>query len=149
MSLKDQIQSDLVSAMKAKESIALNTLRLVKSAIMKYEVSGENMVADDDVVLGIIQKEVKQRNDSIEKFTEGGRADLAEKEEAEREVLTKYLPQQLTEDELRTIIADTAHEIGAASPADMGKLMGSVMPKVKGKSDGGMVKNLVQAQLNQ
>jgi len=148
MSMKQQINDDLIAAMKDNDSIRKDALRMLKNSIMKFEVSGKDKVATDEIVMDLIQKEVKQRKDSITQFKDGGRDDLAEKEMKELEVLEKYMPEQMGEDEVREIVKQTVAEVGASGPADMGKVMGAIMPKVKGKADGGMVNNLVRESLN-
>ncbi|MEK7673039.1 MAG: GatB/YqeY domain-containing protein [Patescibacteria group bacterium] len=148
MALKQQIQEDLMTAMKARDVIAMDALRMLKAAMMKLEVSGEKHEATDEEIQQLINKEIKSRKDSIEQFTAGNRQDLADKEEAELKFLLKYLPEQLSEEEVKKIIQDTMDETGFKSKTDMGKLMGALMPKVKGKADGGMVNKLVGSMLS-
>ena len=133
--------------MKSGDAVATGALRMVKAAILKLEVSGTKKEASDEEVLQIIGKEIKSRKDSIEQFTAGNRLDLVGKEEAEVKVLEKYLPAQLSEEELKVIIQETMASVGASTKADKGKLMGALMPKVKGKADGGVVNKLVEAML--
>lgn len=147
MSLKQQIQQDMVAAMKAGDNIATGALRMVKAAVLKFEVSGPKKEATDEEVLHIIGKEIKSRRDSIEQFRVGNREDLAIKEEAEVKILQKYLPSQLSEEELRPIIKETMAAVGVSSKSEKGKLMGALMPKVKGKADGGMVNKMVEEML--
>lgn len=147
MSLKEQIQKDLIEAMKAKNETALSAIRLLKTAIMKLETSGPAKEATEDDVLQIVGKEIKSRKESIEQYEKGGRPELAEKERAEIMVLEKYMPPQLSEDEVRSIIKDTIAETGVSSKAEIGKLMGALMPKVKGKADGSQVNKIVQELL--
>lgn len=148
MSLKEVIYQDLITAMKARDEVTLRTLRMLKSAIMKHEVSARDAVADDSIVLGLIQKEAKSRNESVEQFRKGGREDLAISEEEEIKVLQKYLPEQLSESELKNIVTSTIHEVGASSVGDIGKVMAALMPKVKGKADGNLVNKLVREFLS-
>jgi len=144
MSLKSQLQSDLTEAMKARDEVKVATLRLLKAATMKFEVSGKEKVeATDDDVLKILKKEVKQRQDSIEQFEAGNRHDLAEIERKQLAVLEGYLPTQMNADELKAIITGT----GTKSPSDMGKVMGLAMKKVAGQADGSMVREMVQKAL--
>lgn len=147
MKLKEKINADLIAAMKANEEVKLGALRMLKAAIMKFEVAGDKRIdASDENVLQIIGKEVKQHRDSIEAYKKGGREDLAKKEEAEMLVLQAYLPAQMSEDELRGVISRTISQLNAAK-TDMGKVMGAVMKEVKGKADGQMVKRLVEEML--
>ncbi len=147
MTLKEQINSDLLNAMKAKEEIKVGALRMLKAAIMKYEVSGADKVADDEVVLSLVQKEIKSRKDSYEQFIKGNRPEMAEKEQKEIEFLNVYLPAQLSEDELKKIVEESIKESGAELKSDSGKVMKVLMPKVKGKADGALVSQMVQSLL--
>lgn len=149
MSLKEKINQDLITAMKAKDEATLRTLRMVKSAIMKHEVSGKDVQAGDEKVMEIIQKEAKARKDSVEQFRSGGREDLALKEEEELEVLNKYLPTQLSEEEITAIVKEAIAASGASSQAEIGKVMPLIMPKVKGRADGALVNSLVKTLLSQ
>ncbi len=148
MALKEKVQQDLITAMKAKDEAQLSALRLLKTAIMKFETAGDKKIAGDEEVLQLIGKEVKQRKDSIEQFEKGGRTELAEKEKLEMAFLLTYLPQQLTEDEIRSIVKEVIASTGAASKSDLGKVMGALMPRVKGRSDGAMVTRIVQESLS-
>lgn len=149
MALKNQIQQDMLASMKAQDEIRLSALRMLKAAILKWEVSGsEKKEATDEDVLQIINKEVKQRKDSIEQFKNGNRPELAEKEEKEMVILQAYLPAQLTEAEILNLAKDAVAESGAASKADIGKVMGKLMPKVKGRADGALVNKVVNGLLS-
>lgn len=148
MSLKNQIQQHLLTAMKAHEDVKVSALRMLKSAVMKFEVAGkEKIEATDDDIIKIIKKEAKQRKDSIEQFKQGGRDDLIGQEQAELEVLETYLPAMLSEDQLREIVKQVVAEVGASSMSDMGRVMGVVMSKVGAEADGSMVKSMVQEAL--
>lgn len=147
MSLKDQLQKDLIAAMKAKEENSVTAIRMLKTSIMKFETAGPARQASDEEILQLIGKEIKQRKDSIEQFEKGNRPDLAVKEKAELAFLEKYMPAQMSEDEIKAIIKEGIAATGATSKADMGKVMGDIMPKVKGKADGGLVNKLVQTML--
>ena len=147
MSLKEQIQNDLTEAMKAKDEMRTSTLRMLKAEIMKYEVSGADKEATDEVVTSLIQKQVKQRIDSEEQFRKGDRAEMADQEAAEAKILKAYLPEQMSEDEVRKIVQEGIASSGAASKADMGKVMGAIMPKLKGKADGKLVNQIVMELL--
>lgn len=148
MTLKEKITADLIAAMKAKDKIRLSSLRLLKAAVMKFEVSGDKKKdASDEEVLQIMGKEVKQRKDSIDAYRKGGREDLAGKEEAELKILLAYLPAQMSEDELKKVVSQVINQTGFTSKADFGKVMGAVMGQVKGKADGQMVNRLISAML--
>ena len=150
MSLKDKLTADMKDAMKAREAgkLRLSVIRLVRGAIRQQEIDGQKELSDEDV-LGVISKEVKQRRDSIEDFKKGGRDDLVAEAEAEIAVLMEYLPQQLSEDEVRSLVKEAITKSGAASPKDMGKVMKELMPKVKGRADGKLVNGIVKELLAQ
>lgn len=148
MSLKEQIQKDLIENMKAKNEAAVGAIRMLKTSIMKFETAGEAKVANDEEIIQLVNKEIKQRKDSIEQFKKGNRPELAAKEKAEMAFLEKYMPAQMSEDEIKAVIKEGMAATGAATKADLGKLMGAIMPKVKGKADGGLVNRLVQSMLN-
>ena len=150
MSLKDKLTADMKDAMKARDAgkLRLSVIRLVRGAIRQQEIDGQKELSDEDV-LGVISKEVKQRRDSIEDFQKGGRDDLVAEAEAEIAVLMEYLPQQLSEDEVRNLVKEAIAASGAASPKDMGKVMKELMPKVKGRADGKLVNGIVKELLAQ
>ena len=150
MSLKDKLTADMKDAMKAREAgkLRLSVIRLVRGAIRQQEIDGQKELSDEDV-LGVISKEVKQRRDSIEDFKKGGRDDLVAEAEAEIAVLMEYLPQQLSEDEVRSLVKEAIAASDAASPKDMGKVMKELMPKVKGRADGKLVNGIVKELLAQ
>lgn len=144
MTLKEKINADLIAAMKAGEEIKVSVLRLLKAAIMKFEVSGAKKIeATDENALQIVGKEVKQRKDSIDAYKKGGREDLAAKEETEMKILQSYLPAQMSEEELKAVITQMTTQMGTTSKADFGKVMGAVMAQVKGKADGQTVGRMV------
>lgn len=147
MSLKNQIQQEMLEAMKAKDEIKVGALRMLKAAILKFEVSGERKEATDNDILALINKEIKQRLDSAEQFRKGNRLEMAEKEEKEIVVLKAYMPPQMNEEEVLKIVKESIAEAGAISKKDMGKVMGVLMPKVKGKADGAMVNKIVAGLL--
>lgn len=147
MSLKEKIQQDLTSAIKAQDKTRMDALRMLKSAIMRFETSGAKKEASDEEIVQIVQKEIKQRQDSIEQFRAGNRPELAEKEAKEIEVLKVYLPPQLSEDEIRTLVQEALKETGATTKQEMGKVMAALMPKVKGKTDGKTVSKVVNEML--
>jgi uncharacterized protein len=134
MSLKEQITEDMKTAMRAKDSERLGTIRLLLSAMKQKEVD-ERVTLDDAAVIGILDKMIKQRKDSITQFRAGAREDLAVKEEAELAVLQPYLPARLEGAELDAAIKAVLAEVGATSPADMGKVMGPLKAKLAGKAD--------------
>jgi uncharacterized protein YqeY len=144
MLLKDQLLQDMKEAMKAKESgkVALSVIRMVRSAIRNTEIDGK-CVLDDTGVGAIIAKEMKQRQESLEEFEKAGRSDLVEQTRLEMAVLEKYMPAQLTPEELRTIITDAIAGLAVAEPK-LGDVMKAIMPKVKGKSDGRLVSQTVK-----
>ena len=137
-------------AMKAKEAgkQRLSVIRLVRGAVRQQEIDGKKELSDEDV-LAVISKEVKQRRDSIEDFQKGGRDDLVAEAEAEIAILMEYLPEQLSEDEVRSLVKEAVAKSGATSPKDMGKVMKELMPKVKGRADGKLVNGIVKEFLAQ
>ena len=134
MSLKDQITEDMKTAMRAKDSERLGTIRLLLSACKQKEVD-ERVTLDDAAVVAIIDKLIKQRKDSIAAFTQAGRQDLADKEAAELTVLQAYLPARLSADEVAAEVKAIVAELGASGPGDMGKVMGAVKSRLAGKAD--------------
>ena len=147
MSIKEQLTSDMKAAMKAHDKLRLDTIRMVRGAIRQAEIDGGHKELSEDDMAAIVAKEVKSRRDSIEEFKKGGRADLVEQTQQEIDVLTPYLPKQLSEDEIRQLVQEAVASTGAASPKDMGKVMGKLMPQVKGKADGKLVNQLVREAL--
>lgn len=148
--LKQKFREELRQSMLAKDALKTSVLRMLLSAINYYEIQkgGAGYQATDEDVLSVIQKEAKQRRDSIEEFKKANRPELVEKESKELEMLQVYLPQQMNEDQIREIVKQTIREIGAAEAADIGKVMGVLMPKVKGKADGGLVSKIVKESLS-
>ena len=146
MSLKEQITEDMKTAMRAKDSERLGTIRLLLAALKQKEVD-ERVELDDAMVVAIVDKMVKQRKDSIAAFTTGGRADLADKEAAEIKVLEVYLPQRMGADEVAAEVKAIVAELGAKGPGDMGKVMGAVKTRLAGKADMGQVSAAVKAAL--
>ena len=143
MSLKDRLANDFKEAMKAKDEVRKNTVNLARAAVKQYEVDHREEL-DDQGIISILSKQVKMRKDALSDFEKAGRTDLAEAYKKEIEILSVYLPQQLSEEEVRQIVSDTAAQLGiTGGKQNMGKLMGPVMAKVKGVADGGMVKKLV------
>lgn len=146
MSLKQKLQEDLKSSMKNKDTIKKSVITLIRSSIKQYEVDNRVELQDDEIV-DLIAKQLKQTRDSREEFAKAGRDDLVSKAEAEIEVLKEYLPQQLSEEELNEIVISTISEVGATSMKDMKKIMTSIMPKVKGRADGKLINELVKKNL--
>ena len=146
MSLKDQITEDMKTAMRAKDSERLGTIRLLLSACKQKEVD-ERVTLDDAAVVAIIDKLIKQRKDSIAAFTQAGRQDLADKEAAELTVLQAYLPARMSADEVAAEVKAIVAELGASGPGDMGKVMGAVKSRLAGKADMGQVSAAVKAAL--
>lgn len=147
MSLKEQISEDMKTAMRAKDSARLGTIRLLLAAIKQKEVD-ERIVLDDAQVTAVIDKMLKQRRDSISQYESAGRQDLADAEKFELEVLTAYMPQQMSTDEVRAVIAEVIAAVGAAGPADMGKVMGPLKAKLAGRTDMAQASALVKAALS-
>jgi uncharacterized protein len=148
--LKQKIQDELKQAMLARDILKTSVLRMLKSAITYYEIQkgGAGYEATDEDVLSVIQKEAKQRRDSIEEFKKAGRQELVDKEAKELEMLQVYLPQQMSEGEIKSLVQDALSQTGAKTMADMGKVMGALMPKVKGKADGALVSKIVRESLS-
>ena len=146
MSLKDQITEDMKTAMRAKDSERLGTIRLLQAAMKQKEVD-ERITLDDAGVVAIVDKLIKQRKDSIAAFEGAGRQDLADKEKAEMGVLQVYLPARLSAEEVAAEVQAIVAELGAKGPGDMGKVMGAVKAKLAGKADMGEVSAAVKAAL--
>ena len=146
MSLKDQITEDMKTAMRAKDSERLGTIRLLQAAMKQKEVD-ERVTLDDAMVIAIVDKLIKQRKDSIDAFTKADRQDLVDIEEAEMKVLQVYLPARLSADEVAAEVKAIVAELGASGPGDMGKVMGAVKQRLAGKADMGAVSAAVKAAL--
>ncbi|HFC8486061.1 TPA: GatB/YqeY domain-containing protein [Neisseria subflava] len=146
MSLKTQLTEDMKTAMRAKDQVSLSTIRLINAAIKQFEVD-ERTEADDAKVISILTKMVKQRKDSAKIYTEAGRQDLADKENAEIEILNRYLPQMLSAEEIKTAVEAAVAETGASGMADMGKVMGVLKTRLAGKADMGEVNKVLKAAL--
>lgn len=145
--LKDQINQAVKEAMKAKAKDRLTTLRMATSAIKQIEID-ERIELDDQRILAVIEKMIKQRKDAATQYSDGNREDLAEKELAEIVILQEFMPEALSEEELDTIIAEAIANAGASSMADMGKVMGLVKPQVQGKADMGQISGKIKAKLS-
>lgn len=143
MSLKEQLLEDMKVAMRQKDAVSKNAIQMARAAILQIE-KDNRITLDDDGIIDVIAKEVKKRRDVLPDYEKSGRQDLADELTAEINALMKYLPRQLTEEELEAIVRQTVDEIGASSPRDMGKVMQAVMPKVKGRADGKVVSAIVK-----
>ena len=146
MNLKDRITDDMKAAMRARDSERLSAIRMLLAAIKQREVD-ERIVLDDAQVVGIVDKQIKQRKDSIAAFGQAGRTDLVDKESAESRVLEAYLPQRLSADEIAAAVARIVAAVGASGPGDMGKVMGAVKAELAGTADMGLVSAAVKAAL--
>jgi len=148
MALPEQIQADLTAAMKARDRATTATLRLVVAAIRNLRVAeGHDGEVTDAETLELLTREAKRRTEAAQAYDRAGRDDLAAAERDELAILRRYLPEELTGDELAGIVADAVAETGASSPADLGKVMAALMPKVRGRADGKAVNALVRARL--
>jgi uncharacterized protein YqeY len=149
MSIKETLQADLTEAIRSRNEIVSGTIRMVLTAITNEEVSGkEARVLTDAEIITVLSREAKKRREAAEAFGDAGRADKAALEKAEGEVIAKYLPEQMSEDEIKKLIDAAIAQTGASGPADMGKVMGVIKSQVAGKADGGTVSGLVKAALN-
>ncbi len=148
--LKDKIQEDLKEAMLSHDEQKLSTIRMLKSALQYFEIQkgGAGYEATDEDVVEVVGREIKKRKESIEMFEKGGRQELADKEKNEMTVLQSYLPEQLTESEVRDLIEQAISQTGASSMQDMGKVMGVLSQQIKGKADGGFVSSIVREKLS-
>lgn len=149
-SLKQKLQEELRESMLAKNAERTSVLRLLLSAINYFETNkgGAGYNATDEDVMSVISSQVKQRRDSIEQYTNAGRTELADKERAELEILQSYLPEQMHEEEVAKLVNEAITQTDASSMSDMGKVMAALMPKVKGRADGGIVSSLVKQKLS-
>ncbi|MEK7573091.1 MAG: GatB/YqeY domain-containing protein [Patescibacteria group bacterium] len=154
---KKDLQEELKQSMLARNELKTSVLRMLLSAIKYYEIQkavpagrqgGAGYEATEEDVMNSIQKEAKQRRDSIEEFKKAERQELADKEQKELELLQKYLPEQLSEEEIKKFVEEAISATGASSMSDMGKLMGALMPKIKGKADGNLVSKIVREKLS-
>ena len=146
MSLKDQLKDDLKSAMKDKDSVRKNVVQLIKAGVLQIE-KDKQITLDDEGVLEVIAKQLKQRRDSLPDYEKSGRDDLVEGLKREMEILMGYLPAQLSREELEVIVKDAISETGAQSLKDMGKIMANVMPKTKGRADGKEINQIARTLL--
>ena len=147
--LKDNIKNNLTQAQKERDELKVSTLRMLLSAIKYFEIAkkGTSYQATEAEIIDVIGKEAKKRKEAIELYQKGNRPELAEKEAKELAILQRYLPEQLDEEELKRIVEEAVKQIGALSPKDTGKVMGVVMPKVKGRADGKRVSDILNTLL--
>ncbi|SMO61954.1 GatB/YqeY domain-containing protein [Gracilimonas mengyeensis] len=151
MTIKDQIIADIKEAMKAKDQDRLRVLRSLKAKLMEKEISerkGNDVELTDEQAVEVLMKAAKQRKESIEQFEQGGREDLAENEKAELKIIDEYLPQMMTEDEVRGVVQEKIKALSASGPEHMGKVMGPLMGQLKGKAEGSLVSRIVKEELN-
>ncbi|MFC6207874.1 GatB/YqeY domain-containing protein [Levilactobacillus tongjiangensis] len=147
MSLETQLNTDLKTAMKAHDKLSLNVIRMMKAALTNEKVkAGHDLTSEEE--LTVVSRELKQRKESMAEFAKGNRDDLVEGVKAEIAIVEKYAPKQLSADEITKIVADSIAKVSASGMSDFGKVMGAVMPQVKGKADGALVNQTVKAQLN-
>ena len=146
MALKEQLFADLKSAMKQKQTVRKDTIQLIRSGILQIEKDKKIELTDEDI-LDVIARQLKQRRDAMPEYVKSGRTDLIDKLNEEIEILLQYLPEQLSEADIRKIVEDTINEVGAASMKDMGKIMAAITPKVKGRADNKMVSSYVKELL--
>ncbi len=146
MPLIDRIEEDYKKAFKARQADVVSTLRMLRAALKNWQIDSKEEFTDENV-LKIISSEVKKRKDSIVEYERGNRPDLAEKEKAEMDLLMKYMPEQMGEEEVRKIIRDKISSLGLSGPGDFGKLMGAAMGELKAKADGGMISRIAKEEL--
>ena len=146
MTLLEQLSKDMVEAMKSKDSFTLGVIRMAKGAIQLEAINKKKDLTDEDVV-SVIAKQIKMRNDSVNEFTKAGRIDLAEQNKKEIEILNKYMPEQLSSDEVHKIIDEAFAKINPTSSKDMGLIMKEVSPKLKGKADMSLVNAIIKEKL--
>ncbi|RAU06556.1 hypothetical protein DEJ53_08055 [Weissella confusa] len=146
MSLLEQLTNDMKEAMKAKDKVTLGVVRMVKSSVSNEQIKlGHDLTADEE--LAVLSREMKQRVEELESYKDADREDLAEEIQGQIDVLKRYMPEQMSEEEVVAVVKETIAEVAASSKADLGKVMGALMPKVKGKADGKLVNQTVQSLL--
>jgi uncharacterized protein YqeY len=146
--LRERLEAELKAAMRERDAAKLSVIRLIKAGILSQETKGPRTTLDDDGILQVISKEIKERRDAIEEFAKGGRQDLVEKAEQEIRLLREFLPPALSPAELEALVAEAIRETGATGPRDMGKVMGWLTPRTRGRADGRDVSDLVKSRLN-
>lgn len=147
MNVLDQLNQDLKDAMRSRDKQRLSVIRSVKSSLQNEAINkGQELI--DDEILSVLNREMKQRKESLYEFEQADRKDLVDKTNIEIQILSEYMPSQFSDEELQQVVLETIEQVGATSKSDMGKVMGAIMPKVKGRADGSKVKNLVQQSLS-
>ena len=147
MTLRSRLEEDLRAAMRGREAARRDTIRYVRSEVQKAE-KAEQRDFDDEDILRVLGRQAAQRRESIEAFVKGGRRDLVDKEEAELKIILEYLPEQMSEEQITEAVQAAIEEVGASGPQHMGKLMGRVMPQVRGKADGRAVNEIARRLLS-
>lgn len=147
MSIKETLLGDLKKAMKEKDNITKSTVTMVRAAILQIEKDNKVELGDEEII-DVVSKQVKQRKDALSEFEKAGRDDLVEETKAELNVLMKYLPKQLSKEEIKSIVEDAVKKVDAKSVKDMGKIMSEVIPKIKGKADGKLVNEIARELLS-
>lgn len=146
VTLSSRLQTDLTAAIRSRDELRRDTLRMAIAAAYNESKRARRDLTDDEVI-AVLTREVKTRRESIEAFSAAGRSDAADKEQAEVEILSVYLPQQLTADEIATLVKETVDEVGASSPRDMGKVMAALVPRTRGRADGKVLSAAVAQEL--
>jgi uncharacterized protein YqeY len=147
MSLVERLNQDMKLAMKNKDKLKLSVIRMVKASVKNEEINQGSPLTDEQV-LAVVTRELKQRRDSLQEFDKAGREDLAAPTREEIEILLEYMPEQMGEEEIRRVVSEAIQQVGAQSKKDLGKVMGVLMPKVKGRADGALVNKIVQELLS-
>lgn len=147
MSLVDRLNSDMKQAMKARDKVRLSVIRMIKTALQNESIKKMKELSEDEV-LAVLSRELKQRKDSLQEFENAGRQDLVDEVSNEIAIVQTYMPEQLSEEDIKSIIDETISEVGAGSKADIGKVMKAIMPKLKGRADGSLVNRLVRSKLS-
>ena len=143
MPLKDRLDEDLKQAIRQQDALRRNVLRTLRSEVHNDEIAQQKPLDDDDAIIGVISRQVRQRRESITEFRKGRREDLVQREESEMAVLLEYLPPQLSPDEIAEMVREAVSEVGARGPGDKGRVMGKLMPNVRGRADGSVVNEVV------
>ncbi|KIL75357.1 GatB/YqeY domain-containing protein [Bacillus badius] len=148
MSLLERLNDDIKQAMKNKDKEKLTVIRMLKASLQNEAIKAGSQGLTEDEELAVLSREVKQRKDSLHEFEKAGRADLVSKIQTELTYVNSYMPEQLSDEEIEAIVQETIAQVNASSKADIGKVMGALMPKIKGRADGGLVNKLVQQKLS-
>ncbi|NOY35923.1 MAG: GatB/YqeY domain-containing protein [bacterium] len=146
MNLKEQIQGEFIKAFKARDEIRSSVLKMLQAGIKNAEIEKRKEL-DDDEIIGVISKEAKKRKDAMEAFEKGGRAEMAENEKKEFEILSAYLSEQMPEEEIKKLVGDAIRQSGASDPKNIGKVMAILSPQTKGRADGALVSKIVRESL--